>query len=108
MFPLYYGWFLHITDTKLLVEAVKGMIEKCLDITEFSSDIFEKTGCKNMQGIINHYSWLKSAHCTSRYDHSKRVLTSNISNFFLAGSHKEQTKGKSMQRRPKCLAKPPH
>ena len=66
VFPLYYGWFLHITDTKLLMEAARGMIERCLDITEFSSDIFERTGCKNMEKIVDHYSWLKSVHSTSR------------------------------------------
>ena len=74
VFPLYYGWFLHITDTKLLIEVVRGLIEKCLSITEFSSDIFDKTACKNLEAIINHYSWLKSVHCTSRYDDSIEIV----------------------------------
>ena len=68
MFPLYYGWFLNSTDTKLLVEAARGMIERCLDINEFSADIFEKTGSKNMEELVSQYSWNKLVHSTSRYD----------------------------------------
>ena len=80
MFPLYYGWFLHITDTKLLMEAARGMIERCLVITEVLSDIFERTGCKNMEELVDHYSWLKSVHSTSRYD--LRIHGLNISKVF--------------------------
>ena len=93
MFPLYYGWFLHITDTKLLMEAARGMIEKCLEITEFSSDIFDKTACKNMQGIINHYSWLESAHCTSRYDHSERALIKSQTSLLQVSTRSKQREG---------------
>ena len=106
MFPLYYGWFLHITDTKLLVEAARGMVERCLVITEVSSDIFERTGCKNMDELVNHYSWLKSVHSTSRYDQSIHDL--NISSVLFSGFHKEKRKGKSMSRRLTCWAKPRH
>lgn len=106
MFPLYYGWFLHITDTKLLMEAARGMIERCLVITEVLSDIFERTGCKNMEELVNHYSWLKSVHSTSRYDQSIHDL--NISSVLFSGFHKEKRKGKSMSRRLTCWAKPRH
>ena len=67
MFPLYYGWFLHITDTQLLVEAARGILENCLDITEFFSDISERTRFKDKKGFISHYSWHNSlTHSTSR------------------------------------------
>ena len=103
MFPLYYGWFLHITDTKLLMEAARGMIERCLVITEVLSDIFERTGCQNMEDLVDHYSWLKSVHSTSRYDLSIHGL--NISSVLFIGSHKEKTKRKSMSRRLTCWVK---
>ena len=32
VFPLYYGWFLHITDTKLLIETNKVMLFIILSI----------------------------------------------------------------------------
>ena len=81
MFPLYYGWFLHITDTKLLMEAARGMIERCLVITEVLSDIFERTGCKNMEELVDHYSWLKLVHSSSSIHglNISKVFSSQVS-----------------------------
>ena len=54
-----------------------------MNIPEFSCDIFNKTACKNLEAIINHYSWLKSVHCTSRYyDDDSIGLTKSFKNYF--------------------------
>ena len=67
VYPLYYGWFLHVTDTQLLVDTARALLDTCLDIEEMFSDLSNSSGYLNKQGIIDHYSKTDhKVHCTSR------------------------------------------
>ena len=67
VYPLYYGWFLHVTDTQLLVDTARALLDTCLNIEEMFSDLSNSSGYLNKQGIIDHYSQTEhKVHCTSR------------------------------------------
>jgi len=69
VYPLYYGWFLHASDTKHLLDILWNMIFTCLDnCPEFMTDVSDKTGFLNKQGIRSNYSRNEyMCHCTSRF-----------------------------------------
>jgi len=69
VYPLYYGWFLHATDTKHLLDIVWKMIFTCLDtFPKFMTDVSDRTGFLNNQGIRSNYSRNEyMCHCTSRF-----------------------------------------
>ena len=57
VYPLYYGRFLHASDAKHLLDILWNMIFTCLDnCPEFMTDVSDKTGFLNKQGIRSNYS----------------------------------------------------
>ena len=65
--PLYYGFFLNVTDTDRLLAMMRELLEQCLDIADIHTDMANRTGYLKKSGIVNHYSRKeKMSHCTTR------------------------------------------
>ena len=68
----YYGWFLNVLDSRLLLARAREVLQQCLSLPDISREVGGRSGYQRLEDVVAHYSRQnissgEKCHCTAQF-----------------------------------------